>query len=163
MTARGATAADAEGIARIYNQGIQDRGATFETETRAAQEILAWLNGRYPVVVVLSEGEVVAFAATFPYRPRRCYEGVAETSVYVAREWRGKGAGYLALHALIEAAENAGLWKLLSRVFPENIASRRLLRKAGFREAGIYEKHGKLDGVWRDVLIVERLIPRNLA
>jgi phosphinothricin acetyltransferase len=65
--------------------------------------------------------------------------------------------------ALIEAAENAGFWKLLSRVFVENQASRNLIRKFGFREVGIYEKHARLDGVWRDVVIVERLIPANLS
>jgi phosphinothricin acetyltransferase len=84
---------------------------------------------------------------------------VAECSVYVAREWRGKGAGRVALAALIEAAEAAGFWKLLSRIFVENEASRRLVRSLGFREVGVYEKHAQLDGVWRDVVIVERLLP----
>ena len=104
----------------------------------------------------------MAFAATFTYRPRDCYAGIAEFSVYVDREARGRGAGRMAMEALIKAAEGAGSWKLLSRVFVENAASRALLRSVGFREVGIYEKHGRLDGVWRDVVIVERLIPANL-
>ena len=89
-------------------------------------------------------------------------EGIAEASLYVAREARGRGAGRVALSALIEAAEEAGFWKLLSRIFVENQPSRRLVRAMGFREVGVYEKHGQLDGVWRDVVIVERLIPKNL-
>jgi L-amino acid N-acyltransferase YncA len=107
---------------------------------------------------VEENGEVVAFAATSQYRPRECYAGIAETSVYVARESRRRGAGSLALEALIQAAQQAGFWKLLSRVFPENVASRGLIRELGFREVGTYEKHGKLDGQWRDVVIVELLI-----
>ncbi len=83
--------------------------------------------------------------------------------MYAARGARGRGAGRLAMEALIREAERAGFWKLLSRVFTDNAASLRLLRSLGFREVGRYEKHGRLDGVWRDVVIVERLIPANLA
>jgi L-amino acid N-acyltransferase YncA len=101
---------------------------------------------------------VVAFAASSKYRDRECYAGIAEASVYVARGVRGRGAGGLALDALIAAAGAAGYWKLLSRIFVENRASRALIAAHGFREVGIYEKHGQLDGVWRDVVIVERLI-----
>ncbi len=104
------------------------------------------------------DGDVVAFAATGQYRPRECYAGVAECSVYVARPYRGRGAGGLALDALISAAGAAGFWKLLSRIFVENAASRSLVARAGFREVGVYERHGQLDGVWRDVVIVERLL-----
>ena len=105
--------------------------------------------------------DATAFAATFPYRQRECYAGIAEASLYVARGSRGRGAGKLALAALLQHAEQAGFWKLVSRVFPQNQASRRLISSLGFREVGIYHKHGKLDGVWRDVVIVERLIPAN--
>lgn len=107
--------------------------------------------------------EVVAFASTSQYRPRECYAGIAECSVYVARHARGRGAGRLALEALIEAVEEAGFWKLLSRIFPENTASRALVRSLGFREVGAYEKHAQLDGVWRDVVIVERLLSANVS
>lgn len=99
------------------------------------------------MVVAEDNGQVVAFAATFPYRPNRdCYAGVAEFSIYTAREARGRGAGRLAIQALIGAAEQAAFWKLLSRVFPENTASLGLLRSCGFREVGIYKKHGKRGG-----------------
>jgi L-amino acid N-acyltransferase YncA len=159
MTTRNATPDDAPVMARIYNEGIEDRVATFETRPRSADDIRQWFDGIHPIVVVVEDtGEVVAFAATSQYRPRECYAGIAETSVYVARACRRKGAGSLALKALIQAARQAGFWKLLSRVFPENVASRSLIRELGFREVGTYEKHGKLDGQWRDVVIVERLI-----
>jgi len=158
MTARPATPGDAPSMARIYNEGIEDRVATFEIRLRSADEICQWFDGVHPIVVVEENCEVVAFAATSQYRPRECYAGIAETSVYVARESRRRGAGSLALEALIRAAHQAGFWKLLSRVFPENVASRGLIRELGFREVGTYEKHGKLDGQWRDVVIVELLI-----
>jgi phosphinothricin acetyltransferase len=125
--------------------------------------VRAWFDGRHPVVVVEAEGEVVAIGSTSTYRPRECYDGIAECSVYVGRRWRGRGFGKLALRALLDAAEAAGFWKLLSRVFPENVASRALLRSLAFREVGVYEKHGRLDGAWRDVIIVERLIEANLV
>lgn len=160
-TARPAVPEDAAAIAEIYNQGIRDRVATFETRLRTAEDILGWFGDRYPVVVVEDEGQVIAFAATSPYRPRECYAGIAEFSVYVAREARGRGAGRLAMEALIAEAEKAGFWKLVSRVFPENTASLNLLKKLGFREVGTYQRHAQLDGVWRDVVIVERLIPSN--
>ena len=108
---------------------------------------------------MVEEGrEIVAFASTSTYRSRPCYAGVAEFSVYVARNRRGSGAGHVAMTALVEAAAAAGMWKLLSRIFPENTASRALMAKLGFREVGIYRRHGKLDGVWRDCVIVERLL-----
>ncbi len=157
--ARAAERSDSAAIARIYNDGIDDRVATFETRHRTAADIESWLDGRHPIVVVEDEdGAVIAFASTSEYRPRDCYAGIAEFSVYTAREARGRGAGRLAMTALIEAARAAGFWKLLSRVFIENEASRALLRGVGFREVGVYERHGQLDGVWRDVVIVERLL-----
>ena len=158
MTSRAATPQDAEAIARIYNDGIEDRVATFETRPRSASDIRAWFDGVHPIVVVEEGNQIVAFAATSSYHPRDCYAGIAETSVYVARSFRRRGAGSFALLALIQAAQQAGFWKLLSRIFPENTASRGLVRELGFREVGIYEKHGKLDGEWRDVVIVERVL-----
>jgi phosphinothricin acetyltransferase len=158
LAARAATVADASSIAAIYNQGIADRIGTFETEPRSAHQIEAWFDGRHPIVVVEENGEVVAFASTSSYRSRPCYAGIAEFSVYVARQRRGAGAGQVAMAALLEAAEAAGYWKLLSRIFPENTASRALMAKMGFQEVGIYRRHGKLDGAWRDCVIVERLL-----
>jgi phosphinothricin acetyltransferase len=155
---RPATPDDAAAIAAIYNQGIEDRIATFETRLRTTEDVRAWFDSAHPIVVVEDQAGVVAFAATSTYRPRPCYAGVAEFSVYVARSARGRGAGRAAMNALLTAAGEAGFWKLVSRVFSENMASRELLRGMGFREVGVYEKHGQLDGVWRDVVIVERLL-----
>jgi phosphinothricin acetyltransferase len=101
---------------------------------------------------------VVAFAASSTYRPREVYAGVAEFSVYVRREARGRGAGRAAMLGLIDAAETVGFWKLVSRVFPENAASRGLLRSLGFREVGTYRRHGRLEGAWKDTVIVELLL-----
>ena len=157
-TVRLAALADAGAIAAIYNQGIEDRLATFETEPRAAVDVERWFEAGHPVFVAGEEGAVAAYAAAFPYRPRACYDGVREFSVYVAREARGQGLGRMALSALIEEARPRQWWKLLSRIFPENAASRALCKSLGFREVGIYEKHGQLDGRWRDVVIVEKLL-----
>jgi L-amino acid N-acyltransferase YncA len=150
--------ADAARIASIYNQGMEDRVATFETERRDEAAILDWFERGYPVLVSGEANIVMAYAVAFPYRNRPCYHGVREFSVYAAREGRGRGFGTLALEALITEAQRRQWWKLVSRVFPENAASRKLLGRLGFREVGIYEKHGRLDGVWRDVVIVEKLL-----
>ena len=163
MQARGATIADSEAIASIYNQGIEDRVGTFETRLRTTDDVRAWFDGVHPVIVVEDGGKVIAFASTSTYRQRECYAGIAEFSVYTAREERGKGAGRIAMLALLEAASKAGFWKLVSRIFPENVASLSLMRSVGFREVGRYEKHGKLDGAWRDVVIVEKVIDTNIG
>jgi phosphinothricin acetyltransferase len=162
FAARPASPDDAAAVTRIYNEGIRDRVGTFETRERTPDEVRQWFDGLHPIVVVESEeGEIVAFASTSAYRPRACYAGIADFSVYVTRAMRGKGAGRVAMEALIDAAREAGLWKLVSRVFVENTASRTLLAAVGFREVGIYHKHAQLDGQWRDAVIVERLIPEN--
>jgi phosphinothricin acetyltransferase len=159
---RPATPADAVPIAEIYNQGIADRIATFETEPRTATDIAGWFTGER-VVVVAETGEAgpVAFAASFPYSSLPCYRGIGEFSVYVRRDYRGRGAGRAVLAALIEAAKAAGLHKLTSRVFPENTASRALLKGLGFEEIGTHRRHGQLDGRWRDCVIVERLLGKG--
>jgi L-amino acid N-acyltransferase YncA len=162
---RPAQRTDAQAIARIYTQGIEERIATFETEPRSTEDILAYLEeraGRYPVMVADHEGQVVAWAAAGGYRSRECYAGVCEFSVYADRAARGTGAAQAALEGLIDACEKAGFWKLVSRIFPENVRSRGLCRKVGFREVGVYYRHAKLDGEWRDTVIVERLLGEAL-
>ena len=158
MTTRPATPADASEIARIYNQGIEDRTSTFETRLRTENDVRSWFDGIHPIVVAEDVTRVVAFASTSTYRPRECYTGIAEFSVYVDRDARGKGLGRAAMNALISASADAGFWKLVSRVFPENVQSLRLLQSLGFREVGIYRNHAQLDGQWRDVVIVELLL-----
>jgi L-amino acid N-acyltransferase YncA len=164
LEVRPAGPADAEIIARIYNQGIQDRQATFETRPREAEEIRRWLREDVPVVVVASSGVPVAWAAAHPYRPGRPpYAGVGEFSVYVDRPFRGRRAGRAALDALIARCRDLGYWKLVARVFPENAASRALCRAVGFREVGVYRRHARLDGRWRDCVIVELLLDDSSA
>jgi arsenate reductase (thioredoxin) len=156
-----ATAADAAAIASIYNEGIADRIATFETEPRAAEAIAAQLTDkgdRYPSVVADRDGQVIAWATAGPYRNRPAYVGVAEHSVYVARAARGTGAGRAALDALCQAYGERGFWKLVSRIFPENTASLALHERCGFRVVGVYHRHGKLGDEFRDCVIVEKLL-----
>jgi phosphinothricin acetyltransferase len=156
-----ATAADAPAITAIYNEGIADRVATFETEPRTPAQIaqqLADKGDRFPTVVAERDGQVVAWAGAGAYRSRPAYAGVAEHSVYVARAARGTGAGRAALEALCQAYAERGFWKIVSRIFPENTASLRLHERCGFRVVGVYRRHGKLEGEWRDCVIVERLL-----
>jgi phosphinothricin acetyltransferase len=156
-----ATPADAAAITEIYNEGIADRVATFETEPRTPAQIaqqLADKGDRFPTVVVERDGQVVAYAGAGAYRSRPAYAGVAEHSVYVARAARGTGAGRVALDAMCQAYAERGFWKIVSRIFPENTASLRLHERCGFRVVGVYQRHGKLDGEWRDCVIVERLL-----
>lgn len=163
MTARPAQREDAAAITAIYNQGIEDRVGTFETEPRTVADIAEWFErAKAFVAVENAAGEVVGYAVAHPYADRCCYAGIGEFSVYVRREQRGLGVGRVAMQALAEASRAAGLWKLLSRVFPENRASLNLMAWSGFKEIGVHEKHGKLDGVWRDCVIVERVFPENL-
>lgn len=150
---------DVPAITAIYNEGIRGRTATFETRERAPDEVRGWLGDpRHPVLVAVADGQVVGWVAASTYRPRECYAGIAEFSVYVAASARGRRVGYALLAAFIPACEAAGLWKVLSRIFVENQPSRRLCARHGFREVGTYERHGRLDGAWRDVVIVERLL-----
>ena len=155
---------DAAAVAGIYNQGIEDRGATFETEPRSADDMAAKLaeRERHPLLVITEDDVVLGWAGLSAYRPRACYAGIAEFSIYLDRRARGRGLGRQLLTSLIDVAREHGYWKLVSRIFPSNTGSRALCRACGFREVGIYEKHGRLDGQWRDVVIVERLIPENV-
>jgi phosphinothricin acetyltransferase len=163
LLARPARRADAPDIAAIYNEGIADRIGTFETEPRTVADIEAWFDHAKAFVTVEDRaGRIVGYAVAHPYADRCCYAGIGEFSVYVRRADRGRGVGRIAMTALAEAAREAGLWKLLSRVFPENRASLNLMAWSGFKAIGVHEKHGKLDGVWRDCVIVERLFPENL-
>jgi len=161
LRTRLATPDDAAAIASIYNEGIADRIATFETEPRTAEQIAEQLStkaDRFPTIVAERDGGVVAWASAGPYRSRPAYAGVAEHSVYVARDARGTGAGRAALVALCTAYAERGFWKIVSRIFPENTASLALHERCGFRVVGVYRRHGKLDGEWRDCVIVERLL-----
>jgi phosphinothricin acetyltransferase len=163
LRARPAKRDDAPRITEIYNQGIEDRIATFETDPRDVRDVLPWFDHAHAFVSVTdASNEVVGYAVAHPYSDRCCYRGIGEFSVYVRRPDRGRGVGQVAMSALIEASRADGLWKLVSRVFPENRASLSLMARMGFKEIGVHEKHGKLEGVWKDCVIVELLIPENI-
>lgn len=163
LTARPARREDAPAITAIYNEGIEDRIGTFETEPREVAQIEAWFDHAKAFVSVEDgSGEVVGYAVAHPYIDRCCYAGIGEFSVYIRRDRRGAGVGRAAMSALVDASRAAGMWKLLSRVFPENRASLNLMAWSGFEEIGVHKNHGKLDGVWRDCVIVERVLPENL-
>ena len=144
-------------VEAIYAEGIATRHATFETAAPSWDEFDTGRHSEHRLVAVES-GVVVGWAALSPTSTRACYAGVAEHSVYVARAARGTGAGRAALDAMCRAYAERGFWKIVSRIFPENTASLRLHERCGFRVVGVYQRHGKLDGEWRDCVIVERLL-----
>lgn len=157
-TIRPAVAGDAAAIARIYNEGIEDRIATFETRLRAPAEIEQRIAGGEPMIVAERAGAVVGFASWLPYSDREAYAGVGNYTVYVSRGARGARVGSALMRELIANAEAAGQWKLLSLILTTNDASIALAHRHGFRDVGIHRRHGRLDGEWRDALLVERLI-----
>jgi L-amino acid N-acyltransferase YncA len=158
MTIRPAQAADAEAIAAIYNEGIESRQATFTTRPHDADDVARWLEAPGPQLVAERDGRVIAFAVVGDYSPVPAYHGVGEFAIYVAGSARGQGVGRELLEALVAASEEAGRFKLLGKLFADNEASRALCRACGFAEVGVHRRHGQLDGRWRDVVVVERLL-----
>ena len=155
---RAATLADAAAIAALYNEGIAERQATFETRPREPEEIAAWFEPKLPFLVAQVDGQVVGFARVSPYTDRCVYAGVGEHGVYVDAAARGHGLGRRLLEALARAAEDRGLYKLTSRVFTTNAPSLAAHRAAAFEEVGVQRRHGRLDGEWKDCVLVERLL-----
>ncbi|MBI3029832.1 MAG: N-acetyltransferase [Candidatus Rokubacteria bacterium] len=158
---RPATGKDSGAIATIYNQGIEDRIATLETNLRTPDERRQWLAARgprHPVIVAESGDRVVGWGSLNAFNPRKAYDHVADFSVYVEREWRGKGVGSRLLARLVELAREVGYHKLVLSAFPWNAGGMALYQKLGFRTVGIYKEQGKLDGKWADTIIMERLL-----
>ena len=151
---RALTEDDWAAVVEIYWDGMRDGLATFETEVPSWE---AWEAAHLPGHRLVAEltGEVVGWAALSPASKRRCYAGVVENSVYVAREARGHGVGRLLLEALIAGAEAAGIWTIQTSIFPENRASLALHERCGFRVVGTRERIAKRDGVWRDTVFLE--------
>jgi L-amino acid N-acyltransferase YncA len=161
LRVRVAGIADAAAICRIYNEGIQDRVATLETEERTPEERVKWLQARgarHPVLVAEAESGVVGWASLNVFNARRAYEHVADLSLYVQREWRGQGVGRRLLEALVARASELGYHKIVLAAFPWNEAGMRAYRRAGFREVGIYREQGRLDGRWVDTVVMEKII-----
>ena len=158
---RAAVEADAAAICEIYNQGIDDRLATLETERRTPEERRQWLKARgprHPVIVAESDGRVLAWGSLNPFNPRDAYRHVADFSIYVERAERGRGVGRVLLARLIELAREHGFHKLVLSAFPFNAAGMALYEKLGFRTVGIYEEQGMLDGRWVDTIVMEKLL-----
>jgi L-amino acid N-acyltransferase YncA len=152
---RALTEDDWTAVAEIYWDGMRDGLATFETEVPSWEGWdAAHLAGHR--LVAETYAEVVGWAALSPASSRRCYAGVVENSVYVAREVRGHGVGRALLHALISGARAAGIWTIQTSIFPENRASLALHEACGFRVVGRRERIAKRDGIWRDTLLLER-------
>jgi L-amino acid N-acyltransferase YncA len=162
LTIRGATTADREAICTIYNQGIEDRIATLETELRTPEERRRWLatrGARHPVVVAENtSGLVVGFGSLNVFNPRAVYDHVADFSIYVERGWRGKGVGRRLLEQLIVLAREIGYHKMVLAALPFNSAGVALYKRFGFSAVGVYHEQGLLDGTWVDVLIMEKLL-----
>jgi L-amino acid N-acyltransferase YncA len=162
MQIREATRADAAAIATIYNQGIEDRSATLETQVRTADERAEWLatrGARHPVLVAVdSMRTVVGWGSLNEFNPRTAYDYVADLSVYVERVQRGRGIGDALLHALEVRAQEIGYHKIVLAAFPKNTAGMRLYVRHGFATVGIYHEQGMLDGQWVDVIIMEKIL-----
>jgi phosphinothricin acetyltransferase len=142
-------------VAAVYEEGIATKLATFETAAPAWADWDAAHHAAHRLVAE-DDGEVVGFAALAPVSSRCVYEGVAEESVYVAERARGRGIGRALLEALVTGSERDGIWTLQAGIFPENRASLALHHACGFRTVGIRERIGRLDGAWRDVVLLER-------
>jgi len=158
ITTRAGSRADAPAIVAIYNEGIEDRVATFETRPRVVEDVAEWFDGKKVIIVAQVERDIVGAAWTSPTSGRSVYARNAEASVYVGRDARGRGVGRTLLRALIEETRRREMWKLVAGIFTENQASLALFASFGFRVVGRQEAHGQLDGVFRDVVLMERIV-----
>ena len=158
---RAATAADAAAICRIYNQGIEDRVATLETELRTPEERAAWLatkSPRHPVIVAEDNGTLAGWGSLNQFNAREAYRHVVDFSIYVDRAYRGRGVGKVMLTRLIELARDHGFHKMVLSAFPSNSGGMALYERMGFRTVGVYKEQGMLDGRWVDTIIMEKLL-----
>ena len=159
---REARISDIPAITEIYNQGIEDRVATFETRRRDTAEMEEWLTERgerYRVIIAEDEkGTVQGWASINEFHSRCCYSGVGDLSIYIHRDVRGKGLGKLLLSSLMEEARRQGFHKLVLGAFEFNEAAKKLYRTLGFRTVGTYQKQGILDDKYVDVTIMEKLL-----
>jgi phosphinothricin acetyltransferase len=154
---RRATAKDAADIARIYNQGIEDRGSTFQTQLQPPDAFDARIAAGV-VGVAEEDGEVVGAAWSSTYDAAYYYAGVREVTVYVDRAARRRGAGRALLGWLDAQARTDGAYKLVAKVFITNTASLALFGSCGWREVGTHERHGRIEGEWRDVKVLEKAL-----
>jgi L-amino acid N-acyltransferase YncA len=148
-------AEDSEAVLAIYGKGLETRNATFETNVPTWED---WNNNHlfHSRYVALENERIIGWSALTPYSKRMVYQGVAEVSIYIEPDLSGKGIGSTLMDALIQSAKENGIWTLQSSIFPENPGSIALHKKFGFREVGYREKIAQLDGVWRDVVLLEK-------
>jgi phosphinothricin acetyltransferase len=150
--------ADWPAVAAIYAEGIATRNATFETATPTFEEFDASHHAHHRLVAV-ENGAVLGWVVLAPTSARACYAGVAENSVYVAADARGRGVGLALMQAVIASAARGGIWSIQAGMFPENAASVALHESLGFRLVGRFERIAQLDGVWRDTILLELRLP----
>lgn len=158
---RGARESDLKAILAIYNQGIEDRIATLETEIKDSSYMTEWFKkhqNRYSVVVAEEERNIIGWASLNPYNNRSAYDGVADISVYISRESRGRGVGGKLLSTLEAKAKENNFHKLVLFTFPFNGLGQGLYKKMGFREVGIFQNQGVLDGKFVDVMAMEKIL-----
>lgn len=156
---RAAQPGDADAIAAIHNEGVEDRIATFRAEPRQASDVVHALETGRPLLVAEHAGVIAGWAGVGPYDDRNAwYAGVGEATVYVGRGARGHGIGGELLEALEREAESAGTFKLIAKIFDTNEASLRLFERARYRRVGVHRRHGRLDGNWKDVVVLEKLL-----
>jgi L-amino acid N-acyltransferase YncA len=159
---RDATPDDASAIAAIYNEGIQDRTATLETELRTPEERAGWLashDALHPVLLAVDpDGVALGWGSLNRFNPRAAYDHVVDLSVFVAREVRGRGVGNALLGALEARARAIGYHKMVLAAFPTNAPGMRLYERHGFVIVGTYREQGMLEGRWVDVVVMEKLL-----
>ncbi|WP_372632923.1 arsinothricin resistance N-acetyltransferase ArsN1 family A [Cohnella sp.] len=158
---RNAASSDLLRILDIYNQGIEDRIATLETETKDHSFMNAWFEkhqGRFQVLVAEKNGVVVGWASINPYSTRCAYDGVGDLSVYIHRDYRGQGIGGRLLNELEQIGKENKFYKFVLFTFPFNLLGQGLYRKAGYREVGVFQNQGILDGKFIDVMAMEKLL-----
>jgi L-amino acid N-acyltransferase YncA len=161
LTVRPAARGDLEAIRRIYNEGIEDHVATLDVEPKSPAEIDAWWSDHdedYAVLVAVESAAVVGWASLNRFSHRCAHLGVADLSVYVARERRGRGIGAELLRRLEEEARAGGFHKIVLHALDSNEYGKRLYRKRGFRKVGVFEQHGVIDGGFADVIAMEKLL-----
>jgi L-amino acid N-acyltransferase YncA len=158
---RRASGADLDAIRAIYNEGIEDRVATLDSEPRSPDEIARWWaqhDERYAVMVATDSHAIVGWASLNRFSHRCAHSSIADLSVYVSRDRRGKGVGYALLQSLCDEAQRSGFHKIVLHALNDNEHGKRLYRKAGFQEVGIFKEHGLLERKFVDVIAMERLL-----
>ena len=161
VSIRDSNESDIKSIQTIYNQGIEDKIATLETEIKDDTYMRNWFDkhrGRYKVIVAEDKGQIVGWASLNQYNNRSAYDGVADLSVYISRDYRGKGVGKKLLAKLESLAIENGFHKILLFTFPFNQLGQGLYRRMGFREVGVFKNQGKLDGKFVDVMAMEKIL-----